>query len=197
MNTDICFFDTETTGFVKKGALVQDGQARCVQLAALLCDKDGKELDRISEIIKPEGFVIPEQVARIHGITQERALAEGKDRIQVLTRFQGMFELASLIVAHNFDYDRSIMEIEEAYSNGLFDWSGRPSCYCTMKATTPVCKIPSARGGYKWPKLMEAYKHFFGKEFDKAHDAFADMVAMKEVFLELKKLGLTSFPSSI
>ena len=190
-NTDICFFDTETTGFVKKGALVQDGQARCVQLAALLCDENGKELDRVYEIIKPDGFVIPDQVAKIHGVTQERALAEGKDRIQVLTRFQGMFERSSLIVAHNFDYDRSIMEIEEAYSNGLFDWTGRPASYCTMKSSTNICKIPSARGGYKWPKLMEIYKHFFHKEFDKAHDAFADMFAMKEVFMELKKLGLT------
>ena len=191
MNTNICFFDTETTGFVKKGALIQPGQSRCVQLAALLVDKDGNELGRIDSIIKPEGFTIPDQVAKIHGITTERALAEGRARMDVLKAFQCMIENSSLVVAHNFDFDRQIMEIEEAYSEGKFDWTGRPAMYCTMKATTNICKIPSARGGYKWPKLMEAYKHFFGKEFENAHDAFADMIAMKDVFFELVKLGLT------
>lgn len=191
MNTNILFFDTETTGFVKKGELKQPGQSRCVQLAGLLVDKDGKELDRVYEIIKPEGFVIPDMVAKIHGVTQERALTEGKDRLEVLKKFQGMVENSCLVVAHNFDFDRQIMEIEEAYSDGKFDWTGRPASYCTMKASTNICKIPSARGGYKWPKLMEAYKHFFGREFDKAHDAFADMMAMRDVFMVLVKLNLT------
>ena len=197
-NTNVCFFDTETTGFIRKGALVQLGQARCVQLAALLTDKNGNELTRVSDIIKPDGFIIPDQVAKIHGITTERANEEGKPCIEVLQKFQSMLEQSSLIVAHNFDFDRQIMEIEEAYSEGKFDWTTRPASYCTMKATTNICKIPSARGGYKWPKLMEAYKHFFGKEFEKAHDAFADMYAMKEVFFELVKLGLTPLgPSSL
>lgn len=191
MNTNILFFDTETTGFVKKGLLKQEGQARCVQLAGLLVDKDGKELDRVYEIIKPEGFVIPDMVAKIHGVTQEHALTVGKDRLEVLKKFQIMVENSCLVVAHNFDFDRQIMEIEEAYSDGKFDWTGRPASYCTMKATTNICKIPSARGGYKWPKLMEAYKHFFGREFDKAHDAFADMLAMRDVFMELVKMHLT------
>lgn len=190
-NTNICFFDTETTGFIKKGELCQPGQARCVQLAGLLTDKDGNELGRVCEIIKPEGFIIPDRVAEIHGITTARAQAEGKDRIEVLSKFQSLFENSCLVVAHNFDFDRQIMEIEEAYSDGKFDWTGRPASYCTMKATTNICKIPSARGGYKWPKLMEVYKHFFGKEFENAHDALADMLAMRDVFMELIKLNLT------
>jgi DNA polymerase III epsilon subunit-like protein len=33
---------------------------------------------------------------------------------------------------------------------------------CPMKLSTDICKLPNARGGYKWPKVEEAHKHFFG-----------------------------------
>jgi hypothetical protein len=58
-----------------------------------------------------------------------------------------------------------------------------------MKASTDLCKLPSQfkRGGYKWPKLQEAYKHFFGEEFASAHDAMADLRACRRVFFHLLK----------
>ena len=47
--------------------------------------------------------------------------------------------------------------------------------YCTMNEMTDVCKLPGKFAGkYKWPKLQEAYRHAFGKDFDGAHDALAD-----------------------
>ncbi|HQN80738.1 MAG TPA: hypothetical protein PLB64_06750, partial [Kiritimatiellia bacterium] len=48
-----------------------------VQLAWLLCDEAGNELASASRIIRPQGYTIPPAAARIHGITTERALAEG------------------------------------------------------------------------------------------------------------------------
>ena len=74
----IFFFDTETTGLPKNWkAPVTDlnNWPRLVQLAYLCCDNDGNEISSGDFIIKPEGFSIPAQVSKIHGITNESALA--------------------------------------------------------------------------------------------------------------------------
>jgi DNA polymerase-3 subunit epsilon len=56
-----------------------------------------------------------------------------------------------------------------------------------MQATTNICKLPSANGraGYKWPKLTDAYMHFFGEELDGAHDALVDVRGCQRVHLHL------------
>ena len=61
--------------------------------------------------------------------------------------------------------------------------------FCTMKSTTDICRIPSPRGGYKWPKLGEAYKHFFGEELQGAHDAMNDVRAAMRIYFHLKNGG--------
>jgi len=185
----VLFFDTETTGFVRKNIPANDpSQARVCQLAAMLCDHEGNELGRINRIIRPDGWYIPDRVAQIHGITTQRAEQEGVPVADALLEFSKMSDIASIYVAHNFKFDNDMMEIE-SFNTPTFVWRPTTS-YCTMMRATDVCKIPATRGsGYKWPKLMEIYKHLFGEEFSGAHDAFADMVAMKRVYFELKKLG--------
>jgi len=184
----VLFFDTETTGFVRKTLPFNDPQqARVCQLAAMLCDAEGNELNRMNMIIKPDGWSIPSRVAEIHGITTDRAEREGVPVKQALTKFGEMANVATVYVAHNFRFDNDMMNIE-SFNEPSFVW--RPTVeYCTMLTATPICQIPAARGGYKWPKLMEIYKHLFKEEFSGAHDAFADMLAMKRVYFELKRLG--------
>lgn len=48
-----------------------------------------------------------------------------------------------------------------------------------------ICKLPGQYGDWKWPKLTEAYQHAFGKTFDGAHDALADVRACKDVYFYL------------
>jgi DNA polymerase III epsilon subunit-like protein len=57
-----------------------------------------------------------------------------------------------------------------------------------MKATTSICKLPGKYGDYKWPKLQESHLHFFGKEFEGAHDAMADVRACAAVYWALNPL---------
>ena len=40
----------------------------------------------------------------------------------------------------------------------------------------------------KLPKLTEAYQHFFGKDFDGAHSAMANVNAYIEVYFEIKDI---------
>ena len=58
-----------------------------------------------------------------------------------------------------------------------------------MKSSVHVCRIPSARGGYKWPNLTELYNYLFQTGFPEAHDALVDVKACADCFFELKRRG--------
>ncbi len=85
------FFDTETTGLPQDyKASVKDlhNWPRLVQLAWLRYDKNGNKIDGNNYIIKPDGFTIPSDASKIHGISTERALREGVALQGVLNEFQ-------------------------------------------------------------------------------------------------------------
>ena len=75
-------FDTETTGVPSSyGAHHTDleawSTARLVQIAWQLHASNGSLISAENIIVRPEGFEIPYASQRIHGISTERALAEG------------------------------------------------------------------------------------------------------------------------
>ena len=86
-------FDTETTGLPKNWkAPVTDlnNWPRLVQLAYLFYDNNGNEISAGNHIIKPDGFIIPTDASRIHGISTEKAIQEGKTLLIVLQEFQSL-----------------------------------------------------------------------------------------------------------
>lgn len=190
----IGFFDTETTGFVKKDVPPDHPtQARCVQIAAYVTDSEGNVAHEFSAILKPEGFTIPEYMGNmktedLHGVTQEVATHFGISRKPALTTVLEMLNMCEVVVAHNFAYDDSILNIESAV-HGI-PWNPKKT-YCTMKATTDFCAIPKAKGyGFKWPKLQELYFKLFNENFEDAHSANADTKAMIRCFFELRKRNI-------
>jgi len=50
-----------------------------------------------------------------------------------------------------------------------------------MQLMTPICKLPSQRQTFKWPKLQEAYNFCFKEDFKGAHDALSDVRATARV----------------
>lgn len=71
------FFDTETTGVPKNYKAPSsntDNWPRLVQLAWILTDDHGETINSGNLIVKPNGFTIPTEASRIHGITTEKAL---------------------------------------------------------------------------------------------------------------------------
>lgn len=187
------FFDTETAGLPRNyKAPMQDtaNWPRLVQLAWLLVDECGTELKRKSVIIRPDGFTIPEEAVRVHGITTERALNEGLPLRNVLDEFMQDVELAEEIVGHNIDFDIHIVGAELCRLGMSTQKISNKPTTCTMKSFTNFCAIPSNNGygGYKWPTLDELYCKVFGRGMENAHDALADILATKECFFELKNL---------
>ena len=103
------FFDTETTGVprdYKAPTTDTRNWPRLVQLGWILMDSEGNKLSQKDHIIRPEGFTIPADASRIHGITTERALKEGRELTAVIEEFMADFDTATFIVGHNVDFDK-------------------------------------------------------------------------------------------
>ena len=186
------FFDTETTGIpqnYKAPCTDTNNWPRLIQLGWLLTDAEGQILSEGNHIVRPEGFEIPKAASDVHGITTEIALAEGQSLLDVIFAFGTDLNQSDCVVGHNLDYDLHVLGAEYVrlgYDSRIM--FARPTL-CTMQATIDYCNIPGAYGP-KWPKLMELYTKLFGKGFDGAHDARADIVATKECFFELLRRGI-------
>lgn len=173
------FFDTETTGF--KGS-------RLVQLGAILQDLEtGKIISELNTMVNTGGFPIPENASNIHGITNQIADKYGITMGAVDKLFGWMLTNSDVIVAHNIQFDLDIVSTNLPISKDLL--VGKET-FCTMKNTMNVLKLPSKfkGGSYKWPKLIESYKYYFGAEFDNAHDAMADVRACRDIYVKLNEV---------
>lgn len=185
------FFDTETTGLPLDWRAPLDdldNWPRMVQVAWLLYDHKGNLIDSKSHIIKPEGYIIPEEATSVHGITTSKALKEGNDLAKVLEELYQLMEKADCLVAHNMSFDEKIVGAEflRKEMDNIIDLKKK---ICTMESSTDVCMIDGPYG-YKWPKLSELYYQLFGKEFKEAHNALNDINATAEFFWEMKRLYL-------
>jgi DNA polymerase III epsilon subunit-like protein len=179
----LIFFDTETTGIGKAD--------RIVQLAWLVSDRHGRILRSQNHIIRPEGFTIPTNVTKIHGISTDRARREGKSLNFVLNIFSSDVFKSSALIAHNIKFDLRMLRQEFAITSkdpGIDD----KEHLCTMASSTRWCKLPRPSGGagFKAPKLMELHKLLFLEGFQGAHDALADVRATHRCFFELVKRGV-------
>lgn len=172
-------YDTETTGFLNPL-----DPPHIVQLAAILVDDELGEISSMNVIVKPTDWTVPQAASDVHGITTEKALAFGIPLQVALATFSQFCLVAEQAVAHNGDYDRQVIHGELVRLNKL-NRLAEMDHFCTMKATTHICKIPDKRGRNKWPKLQEAHVHFFGEEFESAHDALADVRACWRVHKHL------------
>jgi DNA polymerase III epsilon subunit-like protein len=184
------FFDTETTGLPKNWkAPVTDlsNWPRLVQLAYLFYDRNGTKINSGNYIIKPEGFTIPNDASRIHGITTEKASSSGRSLKLVLEEFILLVEDAEIIVAHNISFDEKIVGAE-FLRNNLPNILDRKKKICTMASTTSFCAIDGPYG-YKWPKLSELHYKLFKTGFEEQHDASVDITATAKCFWELRRIG--------
>lgn len=185
------FFDTETNGLPKNWkAPVSDllNWPRLVQIAWILFDKTGNEIERNDHIVKPNGFTIPNQASSVHGITTERANLEGVNLQLVLNEFDEQISKATYLVAHNMAFDEKIVGAE-FLRNGMNNSIIPKRKICTMEGTTDYVAIPGYYGN-KWPKLSELHQKLFGFDFEEAHNAAADINATAKCFWEAKKLGI-------
>ena len=187
-------FDTETTGLPKRwDAPITDvnNWPRCVQIAWQLHDEMGKLIEHQDYLVKPEGFNIPYDAERIHGISTELAAAEGIALSEVLEKFNSTLSKAKFIVGQNLGFDINIMGCEFHRMGVESPMSSMPVLDTCTEVTASLLKLPGGRGGkFKLPTLTELHQYLFQIPFAEAHNATADVEATTRCFLELIRLEI-------
>ena len=188
-------FDTETTGLPKKyNAPLSDSDnwPRLVQLAWQLHAADGKLLNAGNLIVQPEGFTIPFNAEKVHGISTQRAIDEGEPLEHVLQEFSADVAKADVLVGHNLEFDLNIVGAEY-YRVEMDNPMPAKEHIDTKEVSTDFVAIPGGRGGrFKWPTLTELYKKLFGEAFADAHDAAYDVDATARAFFGLITQGVVA-----
>jgi DNA polymerase-3 subunit alpha len=182
-------FDTETTGLPKRwDAPITDvnNWPRCIQIAWQLHDEMGRLVEHQDYLVKPEGFNIPYDAERVHGISTELAEAEGVPLAEVLEKFNIALSKTKFIVGQNLGFDVNIMGCEFHRMDVNSPMSHLPVLDTCTEVTASLLKLPGGRGGkYKLPTLTELHEYLFNKPFAEAHNATADVEATTRCFLEL------------
>lgn len=192
----ILAFDTETTGLPLWNDPSDDPrQPHILQLAAILFDDNGNEVDTYSTIINPgpDAVCSPEAFAA-HGITRERCEKEGVAPRDAVERFLSMERQATEIVGHNVSFDLRLMRIAHTRTHGE-KWRSELPIFCTMRKSTNIVNLPpteamlrAGRNHPKSPNLTEATKFFFNEALDGAHDALIDVRASARIYFHLKAM---------
>ena len=190
----ILFFDTETTGLPDFRASPEwERQPRVCQLAAVLTRDDGTIMSSLNTRIKPREWAIPDSAIAEHGITNEDALRFGiPGRVAFATFFEMVCD-AKVVVAHNIAFDSFMIDVESARLPDRDFKPVWPERFCTMEACRPILQLPptgrmlrAGIEGFKSPRLDEAYRYFFNKGLDGAHDAMVDVLACRDIYFALK-----------
>ena len=186
-------FDTETTGLPQNfNAPLSDSDnwPRMVQIAWQLHDENGELIENQDYIIKPEGYDIPFNATRIHGISTKMAHEQGRDLQEVLEEFTEVLKKTKVVAGHNIDFDYKIVGAE-LFRKGIENTLEKTPSADTMELGTDFCQLSGGKNGrYKSPKLEELYEKLYGKKFDEAHNAAADVNATAQVFFEMMRIGI-------
>ena len=182
-------FDTETTGLPKKwNAPISDldNWPRAIQIAWQVHDDMGNLLENKDFIIKPDGFDIPYDAERIHGISTALAENEGVPLSEVLEAFEAALKQAKFVVGQNLKFDLNIMGAEHLRAGMASQMLEMPVLDTCTETTAALCQIPGGRGGkWKLPTLTELHEYLFAHPFSEAHNATADVEATTRCFFEL------------
>jgi len=193
-------YDTETTGMVVWEKPSEDAcQPRIIQIAAELVDVDSRAtLETLQFIIKPNGWVISDEIAELTGITQARAERDGVAIETVLPLFLALHERATIgRAAHNEKFDARMVRIEMmkagVYSDEQMEVWKTALSYCTCQQSTKIVNLPptekmlaAKRKNPKPPNLQEAYEFFTGLKLEGAHDAGNDVAGCKAVYFAIQ-----------
>jgi DNA polymerase-3 subunit epsilon len=191
--------DFETTGLPDFKLPADDpSQPRICQIGAALIEAEGEPIVTIDVIIKPEGWTIPFDAARIHGITTERATAEGVPITGAMELLMKLWDRAAVIAAYGILFDTKMARSELRRLN-LPDRFGEKHEFCVLNACRAACKMAPTNAmmaaGYrtnKPPKLAEACEIILGRKHETAHTAIGDVMVTVEIYRWLAKRGLVT-----
>ena len=185
----VLIFDTETTGLLPKKLQLNSTNSfmfpYIIQLSWIIYDTKLNECIEKDYIIKCP-VKIPDESINIHHITDIKSQT-GHCIHRVLPIFVQDFRNCDLIVGFNMQFDLSMLEIElnrlDLYQETDIIFGKK--FFDVMLESVNILKLKGKFSKYKYPKLIECYKHFFGKEFNDQHNAMGDVRATLEIYKKL------------
>ena len=176
-------FDFETSGLprgrrnikVTHETLSNFDGCRAVSLSAARFSQRGRLIKTFDAIIRPDGFQIGEESIAIHGISNEKALSEGRPFPEVFRDFMDFIgPRTKTLVAHNAQFDTSVLH-SEILRHGLDATQ--------VNDLVIRCTLELYKDRFLSPiKLTKLYSEIFGEEFDNAHNSLADSIACGKVY---------------
>ena len=166
-------FDLETTG-------IDVETARIVTAHVGLIDASGATVAH-GEWLADPGIEIPEQASAVHGISTERARAEGRPAADVVAEIvaaiRAVFARGVPLVVYNAPYDLTLLD-REARRHGVEPLGEVSEIGCVVDPLVIDKAVDTYRKG---KRTLEAAAGVYGVSLDDAHDAGADAVAAGRV----------------
>jgi len=185
------FLDTETTGLPKYRKINAlngpDNWPDIVSVAWAVYEKDGTHVHSKYSVIKPNGWLIPSESIKIHGITLEFAEQNGRPLRDVLGELKADLEKANSVVAHNIEFDKNVLFNAYKWRLDINPWHVWPEIeVCTMIMSEPELRIPSTfpttYRPYKPPTLTELYRATFFEDPTGQHNSQKDVEILCKIY---------------
>lgn len=188
------FFDTETTGLPKDrkkdATMGPDNWPEPVSIAWIITD-GAKAVRAKYSIIQPNGWNIPEESVRIHGISQQLAMREGLPLVHVLGDFLRDLRSVDVVIAHNLEFDKNVIfsaAIHLCKDDLAIFWPKYE--FCTCESAREITKIPLSKPTmyfkFKTPKLTEFYEYTFSSKPPESilHTSLGDVQVLVAIFFK-------------
>lgn len=175
----IATFDVESTGV--------DIENDRILTASIIFVGGGKPTVSHSWLINP-GVGIPEEAIEVHGITNEKARAEGKNPAEAIQQIKSMLQQATdegmALVAYNARFDISILDREARRNN--IEPLNEQALECVVDPFVLDKQLDPYRKGSR--RLTSVCAHY-GIEFneDTAHDADVDSLNAARLAYRISK----------
>jgi DNA polymerase-3 subunit epsilon len=156
-------FDLETTGLDVEEARI---------VTATVAAVGGGVATEIVTLMADPGIPIPEEASAVHGVTTERARAEGKpakDVVVAVRLLLGAFDAETPVVAYNARFDLTVLDREcQRHDLASLDFSPIVDPLVLDKHLDPYRK-----GSRRLEAVCEHYRCRLDGAHDSAHDALA------------------------
>lgn len=164
MNNKILIIDIETTGFLNQGGAI-------VEIGMVSLDLDSGQINTVFDSVcqepdiltsrhreEPMGWIFRNSTLTPEMVREAPALEELRGAVQ---SHIDNHPLGATAYNRAFDFD--FLE-DRGFAFGA-------KLPCPMLVATPICKcLPRRYGDYKWPKVEEAWNHFFpDQEYTELH----------------------------
>lgn len=175
----ILIIDIETTGFLPQGGKI-------VEIGIVeLCLNTGDKKIIFDKVLNPgicsneieKSWIVTNGYMKTDDIMNGVSFESIKEELQEIIN-----NYPEGVTAFNRRFDCDFLE-----SYGIKFPKKLP---CPMLKSTNICKLPGRYGSYKWPKVEEAYKHFFpDSKYIELHRGADDAFHEADIVLALHKQG--------